>query len=172
MGYERVRVADLPDAPNPTREKKEVDEAVGATAFGFNVLTADPGERLPWGYHRHPDHEELFCVVSGSLRFETPDAENRVDAGEAFFVEPDSPQKGVAVGDGPAVVVATGAPKASDDAVVEEPCPACGETADRTSEEAVEDGRPVYRPHCAACGEFVETLRPVVPAVSPAGRCR
>ena len=159
MGYQHVDVTDLPDAPNPTREKKEVDEAVGATAFGFNVMTADPGEQLPWGYHRHPDHEELFYVVSGALRFETPDEEFRVATGEAFFVEPDSPQKAVAVGDGPAVVVATGAPKAADDAVVEERCPACGETTDRTHEEDVEDGERVYHLLCTSCGERTATLR-------------
>ena len=159
MGYDHVHVADLPDAPNPTRGKKEVDQAVGATAFGFNVLTADPGEQLPWGYHRHPDHEELFYVVSGTLRFETPDGDYRVDAGDAFYVEPDSPQKGVAVGDDPAVVVATGAPKASDDAVVAEECPACGETTDRTHEESVEGGEQVYHLFCAACGERTATLR-------------
>ncbi|MWG35701.1 cupin domain-containing protein [Halomarina oriensis] len=160
MGYEHVRVDELPDAPNPTRHKKEVDEAVDATAFGFNVLTADPGEQLPWGYHRHPDHEELFYVISGTVAFETPDREYRVDAGTAFFVEPDSPQKGVAVGPDPAVVVATGAPKRSDDTTVEEECPACGETTDRTHEEAVEDGRRVYRLRCTDCGEQVGTLRP------------
>ena len=38
--YPTVAVDDLPDAPNPTRRKKEVDEAVGATAFGFNVYVA------------------------------------------------------------------------------------------------------------------------------------
>jgi len=27
--YAKVTVADLPDAPNPTRHKKELDEAVG-----------------------------------------------------------------------------------------------------------------------------------------------
>jgi quercetin dioxygenase-like cupin family protein len=159
MGYEHVRVEDLPDAPNPTRHKKEVDEAVGATAFGFNVVTATPGERLPWGRHRHPDHQELFYVVSGTVRFETPEGDHEVGAGEAFFVEPDSPQKGVATGKTPAVVVAAGAPKATDDAVVEEACPACGAVTDRTFEPASEDGERVYRLSCADCGEHVETLR-------------
>jgi hypothetical protein len=48
--YEKVAVEALPDAPNPTRHKKEVDEAVGATEFGFNVYQATPGQRIPWGY--------------------------------------------------------------------------------------------------------------------------
>ena len=39
----KVAVAELPDAPNPTRRKREVDEAVGATEFGFNHYVADPG---------------------------------------------------------------------------------------------------------------------------------
>jgi len=84
--YEHVTVEDLPDAPSPTRHKREIDEAVGATEFGFNVYVADPGEQLPWGYHHHPDHESteedgrsvvvLTCAACGTetLRFgEGPD---------------------------------------------------------------------------------------------------
>ena len=51
----------------------DADVAVGASAFGFDVYEAAPGERLPWGYHRHPEHEEPFYVVAGELAVETPD---------------------------------------------------------------------------------------------------
>lgn len=156
-GYEHVTVEDLPDAPSPTRHKREIDEAVGATEFGFNVYVAEPGEQLPWGYHHHPDHEEAFYVVTGEVRFETPDGEFLVGSGEAFFVSPGAPQKGVAVGDERAHVIAVGAPKASDEAVVRELCPECGERTGRDYETTEEDGRSVVVLSCAECG--TETLR-------------
>jgi mannose-6-phosphate isomerase-like protein (cupin superfamily) len=157
--YPRVQVAELPDAPNPTRHKKEVDEAVGASAFGFNHYTADPGQGLPWGYHAHPDHEELLYVLAGELAIETPDGEFRVGADEAVFVPPGAPQHARAVGDEPAEVIAVGAPKAADGAVISEPCPGCGEPTDRTHEEREVDDEPVYVLSCAACGAETDRLR-------------
>ncbi|MFB6127435.1 MAG: cupin domain-containing protein [Halolamina sp.] len=150
MEFRKVAVDDLPNTPNPTRAKREVDESVGASAFGFNVYEAAPGEALPWGYHRHPDHEELFYVVAGELAVETPDGELSVAAGEALFVPPDHPNLARATGDEPARVVAVGAPKTSDGAVIEEDCPACGETTDRDYE--VADDGDTYVLRCAGCG--------------------
>jgi quercetin dioxygenase-like cupin family protein len=123
--FRKVAVDDLPDAPNPTRRKKEVDEAVGATEFGFNVYVADPGQQLPWGEHRHPSHEELLYVVAGEIRAETPGDDYAVGLGEAFFVPPGAQQRAVAVGEGPARVIAVGAPKVDDGAIIEEQCPEC-----------------------------------------------
>jgi quercetin dioxygenase-like cupin family protein len=154
--YTKVDVDDLPDAPNPTRHKKEVDEAVGATEFGFNVYVAAPGEELPWGYHRHPDHEEVFYVVEGTLAVDTEDGELTVERGEALFVGPDSPNEARAVGDVSARVVAVGAPKERDDAVIAEACPACGEVTDRTHEREGD----AYVLSCVACGETVDRLTP------------
>ncbi|WP_224336179.1 cupin domain-containing protein [Haloprofundus halobius] len=155
--YRKVSVESVSNTPNPTREMKEIDEAVGASEFGFNVVTADPGEQVPWGYHRHPDHEELFYVLSGELRVETQDGEFRVEADEAFFVPRDAPNRAVAAGETPCRLVAVGAPKDADSAIIEEECPACGETTDRTYEAVEDAGRAVYVLSCAGCG--VETRR-------------
>jgi len=154
--FRKVVVDDLPDAPNPTRHKKEVDEAVGASEFGFNLYVADPGEKLPWARHRHPDHEELLYVLEGVVRVETPDGEYRVEAGEAFFVPPDASQRAVATGDAPARVIAVGAPKTSDGAVIEERCPECGAETDREYEVA-DDGE-TYVLYCADCGAEADRL--------------
>lgn len=180
--FRHVRVEDLPDAPNPTRHKKEVDEAVGATEFGFNVVTADPGQQLPWGFHSHPDHEELFYVLSGTVEFETREPQGgsdgrtgseregatretedrtyEVTAGEAFFVPRDRGQRGVAVGDEPARVVAVGAPKATDDAVIEEACPSCGAVTGRAFDSEQVDETTVYVLSCAECGTETDRLTP------------
>lgn len=146
----KVAVDDLPDAPNPTRRKKEVDEAVGAAEFGFNVYVADPGQQLPWGKHHHPNHEELLYVIEGEIRVETSDDDYRVGAGEALFVPPGVTQRAVATGEDPARVIAVGAPKTSDGAIVKERCPECGDETDRDFEAV--DGDDAYVLSCSGCG--------------------
>lgn len=158
--YRQVAVDDLPDAPSPSRGKREVDEAVGGTRFGYNVFVADPGEDLPWGYHYHPEHEEVLHVLAGELRVETAEGERRVRAGEVLFVPPNHPQKAVAVGDERARVVAVGAPKDADTAVVVEECPECGETTGREFEAVEEDGETVYALSCPECGAETKRLYP------------
>lgn len=154
--FRKVTVEDLPDAPSPTRHKKEVDEAVGADAFGFNVFVADPGQKLPWGKHRHPDHEELLYVVDGRIRVETDGETFELDAGDALFVPRDEPQVAVAVGDDPARVVASGAPKSEDHTVLLEYCPECDAETDRDYEAT--DGGETYVLYCASCGAETDRL--------------
>ena len=148
--YRKVAVDDVPNTPNPTREKKELDEALGASTLGLNVYTADPGEQVPWGGHRHPDHEEVFYVLEGELRVETPDGEFTVGPDEAFFVPADHWNRAVAAGDGPCRFLAIGAPKATDGAVIEEACSACGKVTGRDYE--MVDGGETYVLTCAECG--------------------
>ena len=156
--YRTVAVDDVENTPNPTRVKRELDEAVGASAFGCNYYEADPGEQVPWGYHAHPDHEELFYVLAGELEVETPDGTYRVGTDEAFFVPAGAPNRAVAAGDAPARLLAVGAPKDDDGATIAEQCPACGEVTDRDyREEEGRDGADVYVLTCAACG--AETRR-------------
>ncbi|GAA0505426.1 cupin domain-containing protein [Halorubrum aquaticum] len=152
----KVAVEELPDAPNPTRHKKEVDEALGVTEFGFNYYVAEPGQRLPWATHRHPDHEELFYVLEGELAVELSDGVLPVTAGEAVFVPPETTNLARATGEGPARVIAVGAPKEDDGAVIEEECPACGAASDRSYEVDGDD----YVLSCAACGATVDRLTP------------
>lgn len=154
VDYPTVRVDALPDAPAPSRHKKEVDEAVGATEFGFNVYIAEPGERLPWGYHYHPDHEELFYVVAGRLVLDTPGEKIVVEEGEAVFVPAGAKNRARVVGDERARVIAVGAPKDADSAVIEDECPACGAPTGRTAEA---DGD-AYILACSACGEPVDRI--------------
>ena len=156
-GYRTVDVDEVANTPNPTRVKRELDEALGVSTFGCNYYEANPGERVPWGRHRHPDHEELFFVLAGELAVETPDGEFRVGADEAFFVPEDAPNRAVAAGDDPCRFLAIGAPKESDGAVIGEPCPACGAETDREYEiENEGDGEhpdvEEYVLYCADCG--------------------
>ncbi|WP_299267356.1 cupin domain-containing protein [Halorientalis sp.] len=148
MPYRKVEVDDLPDVPSPAREKTEIDEAVGATTFGCNLYVLDPGEPASFGYHKHPEHEELFYVLDGTLEFETEDGVWTVGANEAFFVPPNHAQQGQAIGDDPARLLAIGAPKVDDRPVFVETCSECGETGDREIEQR--DG--TFTLCCANCG--------------------
>ncbi|UIP01078.1 cupin domain-containing protein [Halobaculum sp. CBA1158] len=160
-GYRHVAVEEVANTPNPTRVKRELDEAVGASLFGCNYYEADPGERVPWGYHRHPDHEEMFYVIAGELAVETPDRTYRVGPDEAFFVPENAPNRAVAAGDEPCRFLALGAPKDADGAVIEEACPACGAVTDReyevqTVDAGVNPDVTEYVLSCAECGETVD----------------
>lgn len=156
MGYRKIDPDELADAPSPTTRKKEIDEAVGARTFGCNLYEAEPGQQISMGYHYHPDHEELMYVLEGRLRFETPDDEYEVSAGEAFFVPMGAEQKGYAAGDDPARFLAIGAPKSEDHAVIREPCDACEETTGREFDvESDVDGRTVVL-YCSECGTECE----------------
>ena len=116
---------------------------------------ADPGEQVPWGRHRHPDHEEAFYVLEGELRVETPEETFIVGPDEVFYVPANHWNRAVAAGDEPCRLLAMGAPKEFDEAIIEEPCPACGETTRR--EYNTRDDGETYVLSCAACG--AETLR-------------
>ncbi|WP_435144667.1 cupin domain-containing protein [Halobaculum sp. P14] len=153
-GYAKASVEDVSTVPNPTRVKKELDEALGVSEFGLNYYEADPGEDVPWGYHRHPEHEEVFLVLDGELTVETADGDYVVGTGEAFFVPADAPNKATVTGDVPARFVAVGAPKESDWAVISEECPNCGEETDRESEVDGDE----YVLYCAECGAEVDRL--------------
>lgn len=151
MDYQKVDPDELPDAPSPTTRKKEIDEAVGATTFGCNLYEAEPGQQISMGYHYHPDHEELMYVIQGDLRFETPDGDYEVSAGEAFFVPMGAEQKGYARGDETARFLAIGAPKAEDHAVVREPCEVCGETTEREFDMETDGERQTVVLYCTEC---------------------
>lgn len=149
--FTKIDTETLTSSRTPASEKLELDEAVGATAFGVNLFTAQPGEQLPWGFHRHPDHEELFLVLEGTVVFETPETEYQVGADEAFFVPKNHRQRAHAVGDKPARVVAIGAPKTDDDTIIEEECSECGDLTRHQPVERTIDGDTVFVLQCTIC---------------------
>jgi uncharacterized cupin superfamily protein len=155
-GYRKVDAESLPDAPSPTSHKKEIDEAVGAEAFGLNLYLAEPGEQLSMGRHHHPDHEELFYVLKGRLEFETADGTFTVEASEVFFVPPGDPQKGHARGDTTARFLAVGAPKAEDHAVIVEYCESCATETEQDLSMETEGERQVVIIACGDCGTVTD----------------
>ncbi len=76
------------EAPIPTPSR-------GPEQIGLRIYHADPGQGLGGSdyMHYHEEQEETFYVIDGTLHVETPDREYAVAAGQAFVVEPDSPQR-------------------------------------------------------------------------------
>lgn len=156
MDYQKVDPDELPDEPSPTTRKKEIDEAVGATTFGCNLYEAEPGQQISMGYHHHPEHEELIYVIRGKLRFETPEGDYEVSAGEAFFVPMAAEQKGFVIGTKTARFLAIGAPKDEDHAVIREPCEKCGATTGREFGTETDAERRWVVLYCTECGTECE----------------
>jgi quercetin dioxygenase-like cupin family protein len=158
--YQHLHFEDAPDAPSHTTHKYEIDQAVGATAFGLNRFVAEPGQRVPWGRHAHPEHEEAFYVISGQVAFTVGPPEKKetiqVGPGEIFYVPPNTYQTAVVVGETQLEMLAVGAPKSSDGATIEEECPECGELSGRDFD--IVDAGATYVLYCDACKTELDRL--------------
>lgn len=122
MGYHLVDPADVEPMPDRPSETRDVASAVGLENMGLRVYDVAPGEDVPIsGLHYHDEQEEVFYVVSGELRVETPEREYVVPGGQFFVAEPESPHRAFNAADASvnARVVAVGAPSVSDGHVYE-----------------------------------------------------
>lgn len=122
----RIAVEDI-DPDRGTVDRRSLSTALGAEAVAINRYRLEPGEGLPGGLHAHMDQEEVFVVLEGSLTFETMDRDIPVGAGEAIRVAPGEFQSGTNDADGPAVVIALGAPLGTDDVRIPIACLECGQ---------------------------------------------
>lgn len=115
MGYHVVDPDDLDSKPDRPSEMRYVSEAAGMDRMGLRVYSVDPGEEIPLsGMHYHDEQEEVFYVIEGELAVETPDETYRVDAGQFFVAEPESPHRAHNASEEPLSVIGMGAPPVSD----------------------------------------------------------
>lgn len=122
MGYHVIDPADLDPVPDRPSEMRYVSEAAGMGNLGLRRYDVEPGEEIPLsGLHYHDEQEEVFHVVEGQLRVETPDREYVVEREQFFVAEPGSPHRAFVAddADGPAVVIGIGAPAVDDGHVYE-----------------------------------------------------
>jgi uncharacterized cupin superfamily protein len=136
---ERVSTDDVDSWISPAAEKRPLGQALGAEALALNYYELAPGDSFGFGYHRHPDQEEVFYVLEGEATFETEDGEVTVGAGEAARFAPGEWQLGHNAGEERVVALALGAPAEDSGAEVRRECPDCGERTP-TSIERAEDG--------------------------------
>jgi mannose-6-phosphate isomerase-like protein (cupin superfamily) len=113
MGYHHLDPAALSPSPDYPCDRRSLAEAAELAQLAAAVYELAPGEQLSTQYHYHEQREELFYVLAGTLRVETPDETFDVGPDEVLMVEPDSPIRphNHETADEPARVIGVGAPK-------------------------------------------------------------
>jgi uncharacterized cupin superfamily protein len=116
MSYHVVDIDSLEPHPDHESDRRTLRNALDLEHVGASLYTAAPGEQVPQRYHYHDTQEELFYVIAGEMRVETPDGELRVGANELFFPEPGSPHRAFNAADAAQSlrVIVIGAPLVSD----------------------------------------------------------
>lgn len=120
MGYHLVDAADLDQWDDRPTDVRSLSVAAGYeyqdSKLGLRVYELSPGEQSGLSYHYHDEQIEAFYVLAGTLRVETPDEEFVVEADQALFVDPESPQRAFnpESADNPVRVLAIGAPSVDD----------------------------------------------------------
>lgn len=123
MGYRIVGVADVEPEPDRSSQCRKLSGPGELDKMAINHFTPAPGEEIPLAYHYHDEQEEAFYVLDGTLSVETPEGIFEVEEDELFVVDPGSPQRAFVPddADGPATVLAIGAPPADGDVHAYEP---------------------------------------------------
>lgn len=124
-------------------ERTDLSAALGTTAVALVRYRLPRGGELPGGLHAHADQAEVYLVRDGRLTVETLDGRTELAADEAVRFAPGEVHRGLNDGSDPAVVLALGAPRETEDTRVPADCPACGH-----AELRVVDG-PAFR--CPSC---------------------
>jgi uncharacterized cupin superfamily protein len=117
MGYHVIDPEEIEPTPDRPSEMRYISEVADMENMGLRLYRVAPGEEIPLsGMHYHDQQEEVFYVLGGELRVETPDREYTVDHGEVFVAGPESPHRAFTDnGAGEqAVVLAAGAPSVDD----------------------------------------------------------
>jgi uncharacterized cupin superfamily protein len=145
---ERCRLQDVPDRMGPATIKKPLTDALGARDVALNYYELAPGDSLAFGYHRHPDQEELFYVLAGAVTFETESGPVIAAAEEVIRFDPGEWQRGRNDGEDRARVLAIGAPRDAETEMLRQ-CPSCGGRTEQTVETVAD--RSALRTRCLAC---------------------
>jgi len=123
----KIRVDEADRVPSPASVRRPLADPLGAEHVAINYYELQPGESFAFGYHKHDDQEEVFCVLSGTATFETEEGDVDVGAGEVVYFSPGEFQQGWNRGDEPVTAFALGAPKDAWGGEVRRECPECGE---------------------------------------------
>ena len=121
--YTIVNLKEVEDqAPNfglsPDLEARFARVALDAELIGLTYERLSPNLRVPWG-HKHKTQEEVYIVISGSLRMKLGDKVEELGPWDAIRISKDT-MRGVEAGPEGAEVLAIGAPGGPGDAEVEQ----------------------------------------------------
>ena len=92
----------------PDMEARYARKPLGLANSGASYFRIAPDYRLPFG-HKHGEQEEVYVVLSGSLRVKAGDEIVELGALDAIRLPGDTP-RGMEAGSGGAEVLAFGAP--------------------------------------------------------------
>lgn len=142
---------------------RQLGYALDVEGFSMNHFELAPGQSSAHSMHKHPVQEEVFVVLDGAVRVETPSGESdlRVGVHEAVRVPPDTFQFVVNRGDTTASVLALGAPReyqAESRYLID--CPDCGDRTEQTFDVERTDGEPqAITCECSECGGESHRIR-------------
>jgi len=147
---EKVDIDAIDSRMGPAASKRSLSGALGATSVALNYYALAPGDTFGFGYHRHPEQEEVFYVIEGTATFETEDGDVAVETGEAIRFAPGEWQLGRNDGAERVVALALGAPRDAAETEMLRECPDCGGRTEGDIEMA--DDREAIVTRCAVCG--------------------
>lgn len=97
MGYRLVDPDELDQWDDRPADVRSLSVAAGYdhqdSKLGLRVYELAPGQQTGLRYHYHDEQVEVFYVLEGTLHVETPEEEYVVEADQALFVDPGSPQR-------------------------------------------------------------------------------
>lgn len=134
---EKVDIERLDSWMGPADVKRPVGKALGLEHAAMNYYELAPGDAFGFGYHRHPNQEEVFYILEGEATFETEDGDVLAGAGELIRFEPGEWQRGTNEGDERVRALAIGAPGDAETTLLRE-CDNCGERTEQRIERAEE----------------------------------
>src|SRR5881397_1582008 len=102
MGYSISSIDELGSGPG----FRKVRRALGVTAFGVNAVIYPPG--FEGFLHYHEIQDELYCVHSGTARFEVDGEERILGPGGLCHVESTTRRKVSNVGEDDLVLLVVG----------------------------------------------------------------
>jgi len=146
---EQISIDEIDSWMAPASVKRPLGDALDAEAVALNYYELEPGETFGFGYHRHPEQEELFYVLAGAATFETEAGEIEVSSGEAVRFAPGEWQLGRNAGDERVIALALGAPADADTEMLTA-CPDCDERTPARVEPT--DDRSALLTICVDCG--------------------
>jgi quercetin dioxygenase-like cupin family protein len=120
-GYTKQNLKEVEDqAPNfglsPDLEARFARVALDAELIGITYQRLAPNFRVPWG-HTHKTQEEVFVLVSGSLRMKLDDEVQELKPWDAVRIHKDT-IRGFEAGPEGAELLAIGAPGGPGDAEI------------------------------------------------------
>lgn len=145
---EKIQVDEVESFLTNATVMRPLGKYLGAENVAINHFEVEPGDAFSAGYHTHYDQEEIFYILEGVATFETEEGEKTVREGEAIRFAAGELQHGYNEGGDTVVSLAIGAPKETEDVVVE--CPDCGELTPQ--DQTMNDSRTQITLSCTECG--------------------